>query len=127
MLLSNLSFFVAYGLLLGEKWAWKLTLIVDVIYIALTTGLFALHDTLNHFTLFYLFLYMHPAPLWLLSWGSSITRRVPQPTPTNIDILVSLFTFILPHIIIILYLMLPHVKAFFLRAESPIHKPERAD
>ncbi len=127
LLLSILSFFVAFGLLVGAEWGWKLTLVVDIIYVALTIGLFALHDTINHFTSFFLVAYMYPAYLWLLSWGSSITHQAPPPTPTNTHIFVSLFTFILPCIIIILYLMLPTIKAFFLRAESPVHRAERAE
>jgi len=124
LLLSVLSFVLAFGLLLGEDWAWKLTLVVDIIYIALTIGLFALHNAMSHLGVVFIVAYMYPAYLWLLSIVA-ITPLYFKPTATNIGIIVSLFTFILPDIIFILYLMLPHVKAFFLGTESSIEKIER--
>jgi hypothetical protein len=119
LLLSVLSFVVAFGLLLGEDWAWKSTLVVNILYTAVTIGLFALDNAISHLGVVFLVAYMYPAYLLLLS----IVPIAPlyfKPTPTNIGIIVSLFTFILPDIMIILYLMLPHVKAFFLGTESSI-------
>jgi hypothetical protein len=122
LLLSVSSFVVAFGLLLGEDWAWKLTLVVNIIYIALTIGLFALHNAINHLGVVFLIAYLYPAYLLLLSIVVYITPLYFKPTATNIGSIVSLFTFILPDIIVILYLMLPHVKAFFLGTESSIQK-----
>ena len=119
-MLSVSSFVVTFGLLLGEDWAWKLTLVVNIIYIALTIGLFALDNAINHWGAASVVARMHPAYLLLLLIVVYITPLYFKPTPTNIGIIVSLFTFILPDIMIILYLMLPHVKAFFLGAESSI-------
>jgi hypothetical protein len=118
LLLSILSFVVAFGLFLGEDWAWKLTLFVDIIYMAVTIGLLVLDNAVNHWGVFFLVVYLYPAYLWFLS-------KVPVTPlyfaiPTSIGIIVSVFIFILPDIIIILYLMLPDVKAFFLGTESPI-------
>lgn len=123
LLLSVSSFFVAFGLLLGEDWAWKLTLVVNIIYIPVTIGLFAIDNTVNHWGAAFLIACMHPAYLLLLSIVVYITP-LDLIIPTNIDNIVSLFTFILPDIIVILYLMLPHVKAFFLGTESSIQKYE---
>ena len=113
LLLSVLSFVVAFGLFVGEDWAWKLTLLVDTIYIALTIGLLALDNAVNHWGVFFLVLYLYPVCLWLLSIVP-ITRLYFQPNPTNIVIIVSVFTLILPDIIVILYLMSSNLKAFFL-------------
>jgi hypothetical protein len=94
---------------------------VDIIYIAVTIGLFALDNAVNRWGVFFLVVYLYPAYLWFLSIVP-ITPLYFKPTPTNIGIIVSVFTFIIPDIIIILYLMLPHVKAFFLGTESSISK-----
>jgi hypothetical protein len=118
LLLSVSSVVVAFGLV-GEDWAWKLTLVLQIIYIAVTIGLFALDNAMNHFNVAFLVAWMRPAyPLLLFIVGSFFTPLYFQPTPTNIGISVLLFTFILPDIVIIIYLMLPHVKAFFLGTES---------
>jgi len=113
LLLSVLTFLVAFWLFLGEDWAWKLTLLVDIIYMAVTIGLFALDNAVNQWGVFFLVLYLYPVCLWLLSIVP-ITPLYFQPNPTNIVIIVSVFTLILPDIIVILYLMLSHLKAFFL-------------
>lgn len=123
---SILSFVVAFGLLLGERWAWKLTIVVDIFYIALAIGLFALHNVINHFGFVFVFVFLGPVYYWLLGWWFSIIHQFTPLTPIIMGSL-SLFTVILRHTLVILYLMLPHVKAFFLGTGSPIHEPERTE
>jgi hypothetical protein len=122
LLLSASSVLVAFGLLVGEDWAWKLTLVLQIIYIAVTIGLFALDNAMAHLDAAFLVALMRPAyPLLLFIVGSFFTPLY-STIPTNIGISVSVLTFVLPDIIIILYLMLPHVKAFFSGTESSIQK-----
>jgi hypothetical protein len=122
LLLSVSSVLVAFGLLVGEYWAWKLTLVLQIIYIAVTIGLFALDNAMSHLDAAFLVAWMRPAyPLLLFIVGSFFTPLY-FTIPTNIGISVSVLTFILPDIIIILYLMLPPVKAFFLGTELSIQK-----
>jgi hypothetical protein len=124
LLLSVSSVLAAFGLLVGEDWAWKLTLVLQIIYIAVTIGLFALDNSMSQLDAAFLVAWMRPAyPLLLFIVGSFFTPRYFNVTPTYIGISVSVLTFILPDIIIIIYLMLPHVKAFFLGTQSSIQKP----
>ncbi len=115
LLLSILSFVVAFGLLLGERWAWILTLLLDIAFALGSIMVLALVDVVGGIGFFVFFMYVYPAYTWLISMLSGV--GITQFDPKYIGILPGILGFIVPFVILplimIIYLMLPHVKEFF--------------
>ncbi len=114
LLLSVLSFAEAFGLLLGEGWVWRLTLVVEIAYLALGILVLVFLRSVNGLGLFFLFIYVLPAYALLLSvlQGIGVTQFLPRSAPFGI--LGFIVPFVILPLITIIYLMLPHVKKHLL-------------
>jgi len=113
LLLSALSFVEAFGLLLGEGWVWRLTLAVEIAYLALGMLALIFLRSANGLGLLFLFIYVLPAYPWLLSVPQGIGVIPFHPRAVYYGMLGILVPFVILPLITIVYLMLPHVKEHF--------------